>query len=751
MANTRVEAGRLIENSGFFKSVAVFDTAITSVSGNLYLGLSNIASAPSSSDIVWGPAQPITGFVNGPTNYAYSGADIPWADAWNKYIFIRFDGIIDGTAVDSKHGFNFVGNEIKAPHDRLASNLGNGLFKVPIDFEAQIFNPGNLLSYSFVSRLEWRITYYDGDVLHNVTRVINRGQNNTDYMNFQTTDYNIVIKKIESVIVGPSNEETKFVYNKNFIILKNPIKDIALLNIKNLSLSGVHGSTLFNGFIFGSARNKDATNNNIVKISATDSSNITYLSLLDTAGAIAYGFDQIIECSGYLYALGSNELFQINPTTLEYRSFKFTGFGSIALSPILGDQEFLYVVSTTKICKIRATDLQNSLPGVTDIMPYILYSTELSPAIPGTPNNYIHSGVVDDSHVFIATTSGSSNNPYSFAKILKSNLSILGSVQVPKATDDMTQNTEFCYLGIELGPSDTVGIGYGTYAVRKSNLEVLPLGALSLQDYGSYPQTIVSYASLFFGDFLFDFKVNRKIYQLNTLTTSDWTSEKPGMATIQQYNYNAEGIMNEVLFDADTQTFHAFFWKNNGIARSDYATFKIPDLIIFTNPVIVSLPITTLDNNNNYILNASITSSGGTPVTEAYFEILDLQNNQIETIPVFTSNGAKSTPYSSQTSFRYRFVAKNLKGTSTTATQTVVIVITEIYKFAGTVFYDELPASGVSLFLVEKNKDTILNTTLTSLDGAYEFSNLEKDKDYAIFGYRGSQRIITKIKKPFLS
>ncbi|MPS66830.1 hypothetical protein [Chryseobacterium sp.] len=757
MANTTTDAGRLLENSGNFKSVVTFRDPVTTVSGNLYIGLADSFLPSGSPSIVWGSAQTVDGFVNSATpyeSYAYSNNNISWNSIWNKYVYIRFEGTIDGNVIDTKHAVNFVGQGLNIPFNTLPYDVSATVKQIPIDFKAQIYNARNLLSYSFVSRIEWRIEYYEGNVLKTETRVINASsESNTPYRRFTIGDYNLVIKSIKSVIVRPDNSEIIEEIKPDYIILKNPVKNLTLSNVKELSIKGIHGSILHNGFIFGSGRNYDSSNYNLVKISATDPNNITYQKLTDTTGGDSWNFDQIIECSGFLYCLSSNELFQINPSTLEFRSFKsVAGLGIISSCPLLGDEEFLYIVSRDRICKVRALDLQNAAAGVTDAQPFILNTTSLL-TIPGTPDNYIHSGVVDSTHVFIAITSGGPPNPYTFVKIAKSNLAIEATKAISRATDDMTQDSEFCYLGTEPQSYDTLGVNYGAYAVRKSNLEILPLAKLSENDVesSSTKKVFNSYASLFFGDFLFDFKVNNKFYQLNALTTGNWNLNIPGMATVTQYNYpDTYGIMNEVLFDVSTQTFHAFFWVNLGNSRSNYATFKIPDLVIFTNPIIANSPLTTVDPNN-YILNAAITSDGGTPVTEAYFEILDLQNNQIETIPVTTANGAKSAPYSSQTSFRYRFVATNIKGTSTTASQTVEIVVPEVYKFAGTVFYDELPASGVELFLIDQNNDTILKTTVTASDGTYEFSDLEKDKVYAVFGYRGTQRIITKIKTPFLS
>lgn len=840
MANTFVWSGIVEEDSGAFKPVLKFRDPIQSVSGIFYVVFSDVNKTPSETD--WGTGYPITGFEN--RTYGEHRAKIDQIfsieDVWNKHALLKFEGTVDDNPISWDTNSQYIGVGITINYRDEAyrdESYKNGdvflLFDRFKDSGLQFFD------YSFVDEVYFDIEYYEGSELKTKSSLLSatavRGDD-ASYRELPVTDSNYCVKRVDIIINTNDGDEMITTYEPDLVILKNAVKTITLTNIKELDIAGIHGSVIHNGYVYGSARHTYGQYN-IVKISSSDPNDISYVKLLHSNNTMASELEQIIVVKGMLYTLSTLSLFQINPDTLEYREFKFASIEATAMgTPVAGDDEFLYITDTGKAYKVDVEGLQNSAIGLPDYSQYIVAQTDYSDNT-DLYKSKNHSAVVDDTYFYVGATTAA---PYNLIKFLKSDMSLVSYTPILKATDDMTDDSEFCYLGKEVleVTGNEYGKNVGAFAAKKSNLELKLLAKLSQKDQiNPNDSTANSYASLFFGDFLFDFKVNHQIYQLNALITDDWSLDIPGMATVQHYTYpDNQGIINEVVFDPENQTFHAFFWNNNGFGKSKYATFQIPDMLIFLAPSVTGVGYTS--NIDDFTLMATISSTGGVPISEAYFEIMDINEEVVETINTSTSLGEKSITYENQNSFKFRFVAVNSKGTTQSPIRTVTIEVIEppsvtdveytingnsvalratisstggdpvtdayfeimdmneetiellnvsttlglknvdyehsssfkfrfvainntgaiyspiqtitidVYKFAGIVYYNDIPEADVKIYLMDIETGDIVNETITGIDGSYEFSDLD-NKYYAVFGYKENKRIVTKIKLPF--
>jgi len=334
----------------------------------------------------------------------------------------------------------------------------------------------------------------------------------------------------------------------------------------------IHGSYLYNGYLYGSTRNDPAGSvfnsmSVVVRVPVNDFSNPEFLeiNLGDSyPNKIIHSFEQIARIGKYLFIIGEFSSFVVNPPefegfcmlimidtdTFDYKLFGLKNINHAA-EPILSDGGFLYIPAFYKCYKVDITPLLDITTkyNFSDYLPSILVGTYDSSLQGGfidypqsgyinTTKGLVHAGVVDDSYIYLAYTTGG-NSGYSDTLgisvhevhvIDKNTMLPIAWRYIPKCTDDMCQNSTHLFFGVEVQPTAnqaTYGYGWGTYALNKQDLianskdcTMLALPHLHKDD---NTPTVASYASLLFGRCLLDFKTNRRCYILDISNVDNWS------------------------------------------------------------------------------------------------------------------------------------------------------------------------------------------------------------------------------------
>ena len=423
----------------------------------------------------------------------------------------------------------------------------------------------------------------------------------------------IVINEIESDSI-PSNYF--HYYNDPLSITSIEVEGYQVLEKDNKSISYIHGSLIHNGYIYGSPRDPTPSKPiSFVRIPINDSSNFELLEILypqySVYNPIAYN-EQIVKIGDYIFSLGfvftavenaipyGAYLIMINTTNFSYKIFKLPTI-NWHTQPISSDNTYLYINVNNGTYKVDPTiyiDAQNQFY-IDDILtpdnwgqPGWYYSNNLQGGhivgnYSSTNKGRVHSSVSDSTYLYLAHTTGGHENPYELQVIRKSDMTPAGWCFIPKSTDDMTQNHEWLFFGIEVLVDNPLIYGnrWGTCAIKKSDVIGLNLsgdyvdpvkGINQLERYyGGIP---VSYASVVFGNYLFDFRTNRRVYVIDISDPSQWSLDdyigKYTLAIIELKN-NGEHILftpNEALLDND-ENINVFFWGT----PSGYAKFSVPD------------------------------------------------------------------------------------------------------------------------------------------------------------------------------
>jgi hypothetical protein len=720
-----------------------FTNAVGSASGKIYYAISD-TQVWNTDALIYTELGAVTGFRNEAHyyNFVYSAGELFWKEVINKYIYVKFQGNIDGDDYLQTSSLA-MGNAFDI--SKSISKSGNYAF---LDASLRDVNK-NILSLSFIQRMEFRVKYYEGLTEKNEIRIINA--NNEDYRKFLIGEDNISIKSFDSVLIDDAGEETKLSYTVNLTYMKSPATTVVFDSVKQIDAAGIQGAIIYNGYLYGSAKGLDTGTHNFVRISLSDPDDIRYLDIPDTHGNRLSGFSRIIAVQGCLYAICSGYMVQILPDTLEWVRYTISQAGITGSDiPVVGDQDHVFILSDRLCIKIAAADLQAITRNDVNVIPLAKAAVTISDYV-DLKGALMRSAVCDDAYLYAAYTNGNAPD-YFLLKINKEKMTVEAWDKIPETTGTMTRNQDYLFLG-QKADSSSLGYDFGSVAFRKTDLKMFPLSALANEDIESIysGKVFASNTSLLFGDYLFDFKTNGYFYLLDTLITGRWTTDIPGMATRRVFRYDPYSIggeINKVVFDFDTQKFHAFVWIGSGWSRSGYVTFSIPGIEISTTPVIEIGNYNAQDGK--YELTAIIHSSGGTSVTEAYFELSD-DKGRMETSSLSDlTSGIKKKIISTETSLKYRFVAKNAKGISYSGYKDLTVIVPDpVFVIEGNVYYGNTPVPGVSVSLMDLDGGSIITAVQTDAGGRYSFKDLQENKKYLIFGFQGDKRIIPKIKIPF--
>ncbi|MFA5432949.1 MAG: hypothetical protein WC319_08775, partial [Candidatus Paceibacterota bacterium] len=216
---------------------------------------------------------------------------------------------------------------------------------------------------------------------------------------------------------------------------------------------------------------------------------------------------------------------------------------------------------------------------------------------------------------------GSQTEPHEVQKIDKATMTLVDYCAAPSATDDMTQNSDYLFLGIEQIYTDptTYEYGMGCAAIRKSDLNLTVLPALHKTD---TPGVTVSYASTIFGNYLFDCKTSGYIYVVDISDVDNWSiNELIGNRTLKAYkvlqpNGSAFAlVINEILRVDNEGKFAGFLWYN----PSGAVVFTLTGLTFSSVPEITSVEATV--DGDTVELEGYIVNIGAENVSECGFEI----------------------------------------------------------------------------------------------------------------------------------
>lgn len=422
---------------------------------------------------------------------------------------------------------------------------------------------------------------------------------------------------------------------RHFVVEQPPVLTVTQLAKKALSspkYGFMHGSVIVGQYAYFSSRRfmtgyDPAAFGGVVKI---DMENVggtyEYARIFDGTND-GNEIEQIIYAQGFLWGYchlsGQTRLLRINPSDMSWDS-SLSGGNFRAGDPIVADDEFFYFTDGSTVKKAAISTFTGIMPAlITSEM--ILASLTMPSANDHACTN--HSAVVDSTHVYIARTTGPSSSgtsegqSFTLNKVRKSDFTNDGYVQIPRCTDDMTQNEDWLFLGYEdTGEVGNPFFGCGALAVRKSDLQVFllpPLHAMDRVD-GATKKAQLSYASLVFGNYLIDSKVNSKIYVIDISDPSQWSLETNiGQFTIAAFDtIPVDGdVFNEIVLNEDGE-----FLSSTWGRTADIVKYTLPgELDFFSVPTVQAVEVDT--SGDDPILTGFILDTGGLTVTERGFKI----------------------------------------------------------------------------------------------------------------------------------
>lgn len=285
----------------------------------------------------------------------------------------------------------------------------------------------------------------------------------------------------------------------------------------------IHGSILYDGYIYGSPRNSDAWGtyrgmSSIAKINVADYSNFDLLEIEAHKGdeydeTVIWNFEQIVRIDKYLFTFGTRQttdlpespipngeyLVMINTDTFDYKIFRIN-FGTSSV-PLISDGQYLFIGSSNGTQKVNPSIFINSpnkyyvssefeIPNLYQNGWY--YDNDLQGGHVDFPKNdydrysrgRIHSGQADAEYLYLSHTTTNNSGYYpdfmvdgkgicELQVVRKSDMTPAGWCFIPRSTDDMCQTIDWLFFGIEVLPGsdpDCYGYGWGAYAVKKSDV-----------------------------------------------------------------------------------------------------------------------------------------------------------------------------------------------------------------------------------------------------------------------------------------
>lgn len=437
---------------------------------------------------------------------------------------------------------------------------------------------------------------------------------------------------------------------RHFFLEQLPVIPYNVVSSKTLNspfYNNMHGSVLVGNHAYFSSRlptgSASDRNGGVVKIDINNvSGTYGYADIRDETNR-ASSLEQIVHAQGYLWTLGSlsgqTYFFRINPNDMSWHKTRIQNTDARAGDPIGTDGEFIYFTRFQAIRSLRISDFLEEMPELATSF-YVNTGSMNTPSDwpvgVKTPTN--HSILTDSEFIYVArTTPNESDSPTSgttetvrfcLNKIRRSDFANVGVVQIPRCTDDMTQNENWLFLGYEepySNPSNPYG-SVGTLAVRKSDLAVFYTNNLHAQDVNTGGQGFFqSYASIIFGQYLMDLKVNNKTYIIDISAPETWRITDPvGKHTVACYdsiNTVGSGTPNEVLITPAGE-FLCSKWAD----PASILKFTLEgELDFFAIPTVQAVGVNT--SGPDPILSGFILDTGGLVVTERGFKIGSNLNN----------------------------------------------------------------------------------------------------------------------------
>lgn len=449
------------------------------------------------------------------------------------------------------------------------------------------------------------------------------------------------VTRTDAAAVGYKHYRYEIALRSSAIIIDLDTKII--LN-NTLDSKSVHGSILYNGYVYGTTRGVDASGySHLVKAPIDDIANYTatQIKINDVTAERATIGEQIVECGGYLYfRLKTDYLVQYNPALNDYKIFKNTTYFTGDYSPIHTDGQYLFFnhKAADKIYKIDSSNFIGEFPKYnTDVNFAVIVAATYNAATqggyilgayPSLTKGDVHSFISDTEYLYAAYTTDTSGvvSGYSATlglsvnevhKIRISDMTAAGFVKIPKATDDCSQNATHIFYGTELLNNASVnayGYGWSIHAVRKSDLRVT--GIPKQSDYDSPPYS-QSYGTYVYGKYLFDIRTSRVINIIDTSDVDNWLpTEDAGKRLIASYYTQYLGAylpnpINELLLAPD-KSFRVFLFAN----PSELGKMQLP---LDWTPA-VSSPFPALSLTQTHRVVANIVSNNGDAIISRGFK-----------------------------------------------------------------------------------------------------------------------------------
>lgn len=442
---------------------------------------------------------------------------------------------------------------------------------------------------------------------------------NTPYPTANTTYFYYSIAQIAETTIALSNKVT--------------LQQTGSINPTFTSLKAihVHGSVAYNGKTYGIVRNDTISS---VQLSASclavinENGSFTLKEITAgpnyNASCVIVQFESLCRIGTRLFAIGQLSIFNtFNPNfgnnpvlfmydtvTEDYKLFKLQMEAAESIAPLHAAGNYLYLNTRLKCHKFDPTPLFNvsnkyyldtelQIPGInTSGVTYDSslvggYITNPTVNYSATDKGYPHSVTNDATTLYVAYITGQPSGYKSTIgrsvcevhAIDIATMTNVGWAYIPFSTDDMTIINKHLVFGVEVLSTDNVAaFGYGKSIAKlaisdlkaNSHNATICMAPLHVSD---NPSVVQSYACLNLGNYIFDFRTNKKVYIIDATNIQNWSATDPiGKYTIKVLNFTSGNApislpMNEGMLMEDN-SISTFLWG----APSEYARFTIPDL-----------------------------------------------------------------------------------------------------------------------------------------------------------------------------
>lgn len=516
----------------------------------------------------------------------------------------------------------------------------------------------------------------------------------------------------------------------------------------------IHGSVYLDPYVYGSTRAFDngvtAPWNSKGGLVRVHKETYTYDILRFPAPAefttypYAVTLDSLLFVGGYLWTVGhlvnnsgqfTTSLFKIDPATFtEVGRYSGTGILSETLAT---DGVYIYMMRGSALGRRAISNPGQFVAGAqlanTSSQPVLAPINGLQPA-------GLHAAVYDNGYLYVNNTSGGQNMAWGYLlKVRTSDLRVMAYVEIPVCTDDMHQDADWLYLGVEEANAsrNAEATGWGALAVRKSDLARRALPRLGASDVVG----VNSYASTTFGSYLVDTKTNSHVYVIDKTAPDTWNVGMSGaqLAAVVLHDATIQlpaGVVttpNEIHVDNDG-LIHSFVWNTseNPVNVSSCIRYSIPGINLSVIPSVTTLAATNVSRpDNSATLNADLTGSGGSVIAERGF-MLGAANPPVTKQP---AAGTSLGPYSLNVTslpngvVYFRAYATNGIGDGVGAVMSFDVgaepgVLEGVVRSAGN------PVAGAKVIAINPATSAVVATSITDAAGKYRIQGLTSAAQY---------------------